>query len=105
MSNRRYYHINLLVSFSIENAVKYRSRSEIVAQMLASAREIEGVTKTRIMFVAYLSYAQLQEYLKLLLENGLLERTPDNKYRTTDKGIKMLDAYQKVNELAHLEND
>jgi predicted transcriptional regulator len=32
-----------------------------------------GATKTRIMYKAFLSYAQLKEYLTVLLENNLLE--------------------------------
>lgn len=80
--------------------MKYRSRSEIVGEILASARELEGVTKTRIMFNAYLSFAQLKDYLALLIESGLLEYMPErNRYRTTAKGVRMLDAWNKVNEL------
>jgi predicted transcriptional regulator len=80
--------------------MKYRSRSEIVGEILASARETEGVTKTRIMFNAYLSFVQLKDYLAILIENGLLEHMPENnRYRTTAKGVKMLDAWKKVNDL------
>ena len=32
-----------------------------------------GVTNTKIMYKAFLSYAQLKEYLTVLIENGLLE--------------------------------
>jgi predicted transcriptional regulator len=79
--------------------LKYRSRTDIICSVLATAREVEGVAKTRIMFSAYLSFSQLKDYLGILLENGMLERVPQtNKYRTTDKGIKMLDAYSRVNQ-------
>jgi predicted transcriptional regulator len=80
--------------------LKYRSRSEIVGEILTSARDLEGVTKTRIMFNAYLSFAQLKDYLAILMENGLLEHMPENnRYRTTAKGVRMLDAWKKVNDL------
>ncbi len=80
--------------------MKYHSRSVIVGEILASAREIEGVTKTRIMFNAYLSFAQLKDYLAILMENGLLEHMPENnRDRTTAKGVRMLDAWKKVNDL------
>lgn len=79
---------------------KYRSRSEIVYQILVSAKEVGGVTKTRIMFKSYLSYAQLKEYLALLIDSGLLEHIAEsNTYRTTSKGIGMIEACYKINEL------
>ena len=40
--------------------MKYRSRTEIVSAMLRIANR--GATKTRIMYGAYLSYAQVMEY-------------------------------------------
>jgi predicted transcriptional regulator len=79
---------------------RYRSRVDIVSQILVSAKEIEGVTKTRIMFKAYLSFAQTKEYLKLLIDNGLLEHIAEtNTYRTTAKGLAMLEACENVNKL------
>jgi predicted transcriptional regulator len=79
---------------------KYRSRTEIVHQILATAKEIDGVTKTRIMFKSYLSFVQLKEYLKLLMDSELLEYLPErNAYRTTDKGVKMLEACSAINQL------
>jgi predicted transcriptional regulator len=52
-------------------AMKYRSRTDIVGLMLEAANG--GSTKTKIMYKAFLSYAQLKEYLTLLLQNNLLE--------------------------------
>jgi predicted transcriptional regulator len=51
--------------------MKYRSRTDIVSQILEAANG--GATKTKIMYKAYLSYAQLKEYLSVLVENGLLD--------------------------------
>jgi len=51
--------------------MKYRSRSDISQMILESANG--GSTKTKIMYKAYLSFAQLKEYLTVLQENGLLE--------------------------------
>lgn len=51
--------------------MKYRSRTDIVSQILEAANG--GASKTKIMYKAYLSYAQLKEYLSVLVENGLLE--------------------------------
>jgi predicted transcriptional regulator len=75
--------------------MKYRSRTDIVSQMLEAANG--GATKTKIMYSAYLSYAQLKEYLAVLIEGGLIEHQPaEQKYRTTDKGIKFLDTYSQI---------
>jgi predicted transcriptional regulator len=59
-----------------------------------------GATKTKIMYSAYLSYAQLKEYLAVLIEGGLIEHQPaEQKYRTTDKGIKFLDTYSQIGQM------
>ena len=47
--------------------MKYRSRTEIVGMILDAANG--GTTKTKIMYKAFLSYAQLKEYLSVLIEN------------------------------------
>ena len=52
------------------------------------------------MYVAFLSYAQLKEYLVLLIQNGLLEYLEaTHTYRTTEKGLKFLKIYEKMEEL------
>lgn len=51
--------------------MKYRSRTDIVSQVLEAANG--GATKTKIMYKAYLSYEQLKEYLMVLVQNDLLE--------------------------------
>jgi predicted transcriptional regulator len=48
-----------------------RSRTEIVSSILDAANG--GTTKTKIMYIAFLSYNQLNEYLSILIENNLLE--------------------------------
>jgi len=52
---------------------------------------MEGTSKTRIMYKAFLSYAQLKEYLAVLEENGLLAYNKgDQLYQTTQKGSHFL---------------
>ncbi len=51
--------------------MKYRSRTEIVANILDAANG--GATKTKIMYKAFLSYTQLKEYFSILIENNLIE--------------------------------
>ena len=79
---------------------RYRSRTEIAAQILQAANDHNEITKTKIMYVAFLSYAQLKEYLVLLIQNRLLEYLEaTHTYRTTEKGLKFLKIYEKMEEL------
>lgn len=78
--------------------MKYRSRTEIIAQMLEIANG--GITKTRIMYDAYLSYSQLREYLAMLIANNLINYENETlKFKTTAKGIQFLRLYNDVSAL------
>jgi predicted transcriptional regulator len=78
--------------------VKYRSRTEIVAMILEAA--IGGATKSKIMYKAFLSYAQLREYLSVLIENNLLEYLEGTQtYKTTEKGLNFLKMHNEIGEL------
>jgi predicted transcriptional regulator len=78
--------------------VKYRSRTEIVAMILEAANG--GATKTKIMYKAFLSYAQLREYLSVLIENSLLEYLEGSQtYKTTEKGLNFLKMHNEIGEL------
>jgi predicted transcriptional regulator len=75
----------------------YRTRTEIAAQILQAANGHNEITKTKIMYKAFLTYAQLQEYLAILIQNGLLEYLDRTKsYKTTEKGLKFLKIYEKM---------
>jgi predicted transcriptional regulator len=59
-----------------------------------------GATKTRIMYKAFLSYAQLKEYLSVLIENNLLEYLEGSQtYKTTEKGLILLKMHNEIGEL------
>ena len=78
--------------------MKYRSRTEIVAMILEAANG--GATKTKIMYKAFLSYAQLREYLSVLIENNLLEYLEGSQtYKTTEKGLSFLKMNNEIAEL------
>jgi predicted transcriptional regulator len=75
--------------------VKFRSRVDISAEILEAAKN--GELKTRIMYAARVSVKQLNPYLDLLVENGMLEYQPKERlYRTSEKGNIFLDNYQKA---------
>ncbi|HVD07879.1 MAG TPA: winged helix-turn-helix domain-containing protein [Nitrososphaeraceae archaeon] len=78
--------------------MKYRSRTEIVSRILDAANG--GATKTKIMYKAFLSYAQLKEYLSILIENNLLEYLEGTQtYKTTEKGFNLLKMANEIGEL------
>ena len=83
--------------------MKYRSRTDIVALILEAANG--GATKTKIMYKAFLSYAQLKEYLTVLLQNDLLEYEDETQlFRTTEKGLRLLQMYNQFDEIMSIAN-
>lgn len=83
---------------------KRRDRHEIVVAILKSA--MDGKVKTHIMYKAKLSYAQLNEYLPLLVEKGFIEnilvrhrKNYKKIFKTTLKGMKFLEKIESINEL------
>ena len=76
-----------------------RTRMEILASMLKVASN--GALKTHIMYKANLSHRQLERYLALLEERGLLAQGVDEDmgnriYRITEKGFDFLREYSHV---------
>ena len=85
-------------------SLKNRSKTDIVGLILEVAN-VEGATKTKIMYKAFLSSSQLKEYLEMLMENSLLEFEEERQfYRTTEKGIRFLQTYAQVHEMMPIEN-
>jgi len=78
--------------------VKYRSRTDIIAMILQAA--INGATKTRIMYGAYLSYAQVKEYLSFLIEKDLIRYEEGSAiYKLTQKGVQLLRVYEDISDM------
>jgi len=70
---------------------------DIVGLILEVA--IAGTTKAKIMNRAYLSIPQMKDYLFDLLENGLLCYGKGiGIYKTTEKGLRLLNLYNHINE-------
>ena len=89
---------NLQKMKSIAPVRKKRKTEEIIASILDTAKN--GSTKTRIMYVAYLSFSQLQKYIKYTLENRLINLDPvEKKYLTTEKGFEFLRRFDEVNSI------
>lgn len=80
---------------------KKRKTEEIIASILDTARY--GATKTRIMYVSYLSFSQLQKYISYTLQNKLIDLdAKDKKYLTTHKGFEFL---RRLEEVRSVENN
>ena len=100
--------------------MKNRSKIDIIGHVLEAVNSrgggYIGLTKSKIMYTVFLSYAQSQGYLSDLVGNGLiekykkeLERGKENKekqkqrssnyycyYRITDKGRRFLQIYREI---------
>ena len=75
---------------------------EIIAVILQAA--MKGATKTKLMYGAYLSYAQLKEYLTFVQERDLVTYEEGLQlYRLTPKGLHFLNVYEEVRDFVSLE--
>ena len=75
--------------------MRNKSRTEIVGNILDAANG--GTSKTKIMFSAYLSYNQLNEYLSILIENNLIEYLDGTKtFKTTEKWLNLLKIHNEM---------
>jgi predicted transcriptional regulator len=82
--------------------MKYRSRTDIIAMILQAATV--GATKTRIMYSAYLSYAQVKEYLSFLLQRDLIRyEEGSGLYKLSERGMRVLEAYEGISEMISLD--
>ena len=82
-----------------------RSSIEVIADML----RLGEAGKTEIMYSANMSYAQLQKYLKFLLELKLIDRitvgNPVITYRITQKGLRLLRSIDNILETLELRKE
>lgn len=66
--------------------------------MLEAARH--GGTKTKIVYLSYLSSHQLRTYLELAISSGLLQYdSAKQRYRTTERGLRLLEMYGSIGSL------
>jgi len=83
--------------------MKYRSRTDIIAMILQAS--MNGATKTRLMYSAYLSYAQVQEYLQYLTDRRLISFDPEtHAYKLTEQGLHFLRVYDEISAIVSLKN-
>ncbi|HEY7696096.1 MAG TPA: winged helix-turn-helix domain-containing protein [Nitrososphaeraceae archaeon] len=81
----------------------YRTREEIFASILDVAGSGAGITRSKIMFGSYLTYAQVVEYSKILIQRGLLEFDPINRtYKTSPSGFTYIQLQNELNQLVKI---
>jgi len=88
-----------------KNSWKHRDRLCIMAEILEIA--MNGALKTPIMYKTNLSFAQLNKYLPLLLEIGLLKNVNNGRktvYKTTAKGLQYLQNHMKITTLLEMKS-
>jgi len=79
---------------------KRRDKLSIIAEILEISKE--GTLKTQIMYRANLSFAQLKDYLKFMLNTSLLNKFRANGkdvYSATEKGVDFLQRHFELTEL------
>jgi predicted transcriptional regulator len=79
-----------------------RSRSILICDILSEA--VSGTNKTRLMYRCNMSFVRFNRYLRELLDAGLIERVGANPgiivlYKTTDKGLELLQVLRKASDL------
>lgn len=71
--------------------MQYRDRTDIIREILEVANGTENVTKTKLMYNAFLSWTQVKEYLALLVQRDLVSYDSiAQTYKTTEKGMRLL---------------
>ncbi len=69
---------------------------------------LDGALKTQVMYRANLSFAQLNEYLKIMIDLKLMEVVKNSQrtvYKTTQKGMRYLQSYREIRDLLKKESN
>jgi predicted transcriptional regulator len=89
---------NILMALCLKR-MKYRDKIDIISQILEAANG-GGASRTRIMYKALLSYAQMKENLMLLTKKDLLRYDEDTRtFKTTEKGLRFLKTYNQIDDM------
>jgi predicted transcriptional regulator len=77
--------------------MRKRSKYVIISQILDICKD--GANKTRIVYQANLNFRTVIPYIDLLIKNELLEVKQGKTvlYETTDKGISLLENFERIN--------
>jgi predicted transcriptional regulator len=79
--------------------ISHRNKTDIVIQILEIANG-SGITKFKISYKGFLNYDQLERYLTMLIESGLLKYdTTKCTFKTTEKGFAVVQAYDQMSQI------
>ena len=95
-----------MTQWGSDPTTKRRDKLYIISEIMEISKS--GALKTQIMYKANLSFAQLNEYLKLMLKIRLLEkfgRNGKDLYRATEKGADFLQRHREITELLKTEEE
>ena len=82
--------------------MKHRSRTDIIANMLESASD-KPLTKTQLMYMAFVPHEQMRNFVAMLIENDLLNfNNQTHQFNTTSKGRKFLELYDEMHQCVDL---
>jgi len=93
-----------MTAWLLESASKRRDKLYIISEIMEISKA--GALKTQIMYKANLSFAQLNEYLKLLEKINLLRKSADagkEVYTATEKGLDFLQRHREIMDLLNEE--
>jgi predicted transcriptional regulator len=91
--------IKVMCDIGVRHRNRYRDKTEIVSQILEVANGSD-TKKIQIMYKANLSHHQLKEYLPILTESDFLRYNLNTQtFKTTEKGLRFLDAYNRIDDL------
>jgi predicted transcriptional regulator len=80
--------------------MRNRDRMEIISRILEAVNGGGGATRTRIMYHAFVSHAQMKEYLSYLADNGMLYYDLESqKFKITEKGLEFVRIYTEIDEM------
>jgi len=75
----------------------YRSRWQIIKEILNIIQQEKNVTKTRIMHKAYIDWKNFNKHFEFLIKENLIYRTEENKYILTNEGKVLLKKLEDIN--------
>ncbi|MHB1907940.1 MAG: winged helix-turn-helix domain-containing protein [Nitrososphaerales archaeon] len=79
---------------------KRRSEFEILIEALqVASSKSDGITKTELVYLTNSTFPRANNFLKFLIDRGLLQRLEDNdgsRYRITNEGKELVVAFQPI---------
>jgi predicted transcriptional regulator len=77
----------------------YRSRNDIISEILKAANGGDA-TRSKIMYQTFLNYNQMKDYLMVLTQTDLLSHDLNTRtFKTTEKGLRFLEAYNRMDSM------